>query len=198
MPLGEVFSTDFAEVRLPLVASELDFIELPAAGEAVALGQAPRVTLTSQAGDQTLEWQGRIVRSEETVDPVNRMVYVVARVNDPYRLTKREGVALRRGTFVKPRSGRTGQLVCCRIALRGKDRVWIVREESTLQRWLGYRVPGQPSRLLLRQVNVSYADADAVIVADGIRAGEQVITSLLAGVIDGMGVEVQQSAPANP
>ena len=50
MPLGEVFSTDFAEVRLPLAASDLDFIELPAAREAVALGQAPRVTLTSQAG----------------------------------------------------------------------------------------------------------------------------------------------------
>ena len=32
MPLGEVFSTDFAEVRLPLAASDLDFIELPPLG----------------------------------------------------------------------------------------------------------------------------------------------------------------------
>ena len=201
MPLGEIFSTDVAEVRLPLATGDLDFIELPAAGETFASGQAPRVTLTSQAGDQALEWQGRIVRSEETIDPVNRMVYVIARVEDPYRLAKRYGAALRLGTFVRANiEGRTveNSVVLPRQALRGKDRVWVVREESTLQRWLGYRVPGQPSRLLLRHVNVSYADADAVIVADGIRAGEQVITSLLAGVIDGMGIEIQENTPTNP
>ena len=185
MPLGEVFSTDFAEVRLPLAASDLDFIELPAAGESVALGQAPRVTLTSQAGDQTLEWQGRIVRSEETVDPVNRMVYVVARVNDPYRLTKREGVALRRGTFVKATiTGRTQDNIVSlsRTALRGKDRVWVV----------------QDGKLAFRAVNVVYADKDKAIISEGLQSGEQVITSLLAGVIDGMGVEVQEGAPTNP
>ena len=185
MPLGEVFSTDFAEVRLPLAASDLDFIELPAAGEAVALGQAPRVTLTGQANHQTLEWQGRIVRSEETVDPVNRMVYVVARVNDPYRLTKREGVALRRGTFVKATiTGRTQDNIVSlsRTALRGKDRVWVV----------------QDGKLAFRAVNVVYADKDKAIISEGLQSGEQVITSLLAGVIDRMGVEVQEGAPTNP
>ena len=95
MPLGEIFSTDVAEVRLPLATGDLDFIELPAAGETVAPDQAPRVTLTSEAGGQALEWQGRVVRSEETIDPVNRMVYVVTRVDDPYRLAKRTGAALR-------------------------------------------------------------------------------------------------------
>ena len=201
MPLGEIFSTDVAEVRLPLAAGDLDYIKLPAAGETFASGQAPRVTLSSNAGGQAIEWQGRIVRSEETIDPVNRMVYVIARVEDPYRLAKRNGAALRLGTFVRANiEGRTveNSVVLPRQALRGKDRVWVVREESTLQRWLGYRVPGQPSRLLLRPVKVSYADADAVIVADGIRAGEQVITSLMAGVIDGMGVEIQENALTNP
>ena len=201
MPLGEIFSTDVAEVRLPLAAGDLDYIKLPAAGETFASGQAPRVTLSSNAGGQAIEWQGRIVRSEETIDPVNRMVYVIARVEDPYRLAKRNGAALRLGTFVRANiEGRTveNSVVLPRQALRGKDRVWVVREESTLQRWLGYRVPGQPSRLLLRPVKISYADADAVIVADGIRAGEQVITSLMAGVIDGMGVEIQENALTNP
>ena len=185
MPLGEIFSTDVAEVRLPLAAGDLDFIELPAAGETFALSQAPRVTLTSQAGDQTLEWQGRIVRSEETVDPVNRMVYVVARVNDPYRLAKREGVVLRRGTFVKATiTGRTKDNIVSlsRTALRGKDRVWVV----------------QDGKLAFRAVNVVYADKDKAIISEGLQSGEQVITSLLAGVIDGMGVEIQEDAPTNP
>ena len=184
-PLGELFSTDFAEVRLPLAVGDLDFIELPAAGETVAPGQAPRVTLTSEAGGQALEWQGRLVRAEETIDPVHRMAYVVAQVEDPYRLAKRYGAALRRGTFVKATiTGRKQENVVAleRTALRGKDVVWVA----------------QDGRLSYRKVKVSYADADAVIVADGIRAGEQVITSLLGGVIDGMGIEVQSDSPANP
>ena len=185
MPLGEIFSTDVAEVRLPLATGDLDFIELPAAGETVAPDQAPRVTLTSEAGGQALEWQGRVVRSEETIDPVNRMVYVVTRVDDPYRLAKRTGAALRRGTFVKATiTGRTQDNIVslARTALRGKDRVWVV----------------QDGRLNFREVNVVYADKDTAIISEGPQSGEQVITSLLAGVIDGMGVEVQQSAPANP
>ena len=77
-PLGELFATDVAEVRLPLIASDLSFIDLPRPGAKVALGQAPKVTLSARAGERRTEWLGHIVRSEETVDPMNRMVYVVA------------------------------------------------------------------------------------------------------------------------
>ena len=108
-------STDFAE-EAAVIASDLDFIELPPPGRR-SRWSAPRVTLTSQAGDQTLEWQGRIAL-EETVDPVNRMVYVVAR-GHLYRLTKREGVALRRGMFVKATiTGRTQDNIVSSAASR--------------------------------------------------------------------------------
>ena len=199
-PLGELFATDVAEVRLPLASSDLDFIYLPSPGTDTALGQAPRVMLSTRAGGQRTEWQGHLVRSEETVDPVNRMVYVVAQVTDPYGLAKRNGAPLRNGTFVRASiGGRTVEnaVVLPRQALRGKDRVWIVSEESTLQRWLGYRVPGQPSRLAFRSVEVSFANADVVVVAGGIQAGERVITSLLAGVIDGMAVKVREFDSTN-
>ena len=61
------------------------------------------------------------------------MVYVVARVNDPYRLTKREGVALRRGTFVKATiTGRTQDNIVSlsRIALRGETVSGLCRTAS--------------------------------------------------------------------
>ena len=75
-PLGELFATDVAEVRLPLIATDLRFIDLPKSGPTVALGQAPKVTLNGRGA----EWVGRVVRSEGTVDPLNRMVYVVAQI----------------------------------------------------------------------------------------------------------------------
>ena len=199
-PLGELFATDVAEVRLPLIASDLSFIDLPRPGAKVALGQAPKVTLSARAGDRRTEWLGHIMRSEETVDPMNRMVYVVAQVVDPYGLAKRDGAPLRSGTFVRASiEGRTQEnvIVLPRQALRGKDRVWIAdpvwieSETSTLQEWLGYR--DQQTRLIFRSVDVSFADAKQVIVAAGIQQGEQVVVSLLAAVVDGMGVKVREA-----
>ncbi len=199
-PLGELFATDVAEVRLPLIASDLSFVDLPRPGANVALGQAPKVTLSARAGDRRTEWLGHIMRSEETVDPMNRMVYVVAQVVDPYGLAKRDGAPLRSGTFVRASiEGRTQEnvIVLPRQALRGKDRVWIAdpvwieSETSTLQEWLGYR--DQQTRLIFRSVDVSFADAKQVIVAAGIQQGEQVVVSLLAAVVDGMGVKVREA-----
>ena len=199
-PLGELFATDVVEVRLPLIASDLSFIDLPRPGAKVALGQAPKVTLSARAGERRTEWLGHIVRSEETVDPMNRMVYVVAQVIDPYGLAKRDGAPLRSGTFVRASiEGRTQEnvIVLPRQALRGKDRVWIAdpvwieSETSTLQEWLGYR--DQQTRLIFRSVDVSFADAKQVIVAAGIQQGEQVVVSLLAAVVDDMGVKVREA-----
>ena len=195
-PLGELFATDVAEVRLPLIASDLSFIDLPRPGAKVALGQAPKVTLSVRAGERRTEWLGHIVRSEETVDPMNRMVYVVAQVVDPYGLAKRDGAPLRSGTFVRASiEGRTQEnvIVLPRHALRGKNQVWIVSEKSTLQEWLGYREPSHHKRLIFRSVDVSFADAKQVIVAAGIQPGEQVVVSLLAAVVDGMGVKVREA-----
>ena len=175
-PLGELFATDVAEVRLPLIASDLSFIDLPRPGAKVALFQAPKVTLSGRGA----EWVGRIVRSEGTVDPLNRMVYVVAQITDPYGLPNDTVAPLRSGMFVQASiEGRTqeGVVVLPRHALRGKNQVWIVSE----------------NKLTFRTVKVAFADAKQVIVAAGIQPGEQVVVSLLAAVVDGMGVKVREA-----
>jgi len=175
-PLGELFATDVAEVRLPLSANDLRFIDLPKPGPTVALGQAPKVTLSGRGA----EWVGRVVRSEGMVDPLNRMVYVVAQITDPYGLANDTVAPLRSGMFVRASiEGRTQEnvIVLPRHALRGKDRVWIVSE----------------NKLTFRTVKVAFADAKQVIVTGGIQPGEQVVVSLLAAVVDGMGVKVREA-----
>ncbi|MDB4797158.1 efflux RND transporter periplasmic adaptor subunit [bacterium] len=179
-PLGELFATDVSEVRLPLSSNDLSFIDLPKPGAKVALGQAPKVTLSARAGERRTEWPGHILRSEETVDPMNRMVYVVAQVIDPYGLAKRDGAPLRSGMFVRASiEGRTQEnvIVLPRHALRGRNQVWIVSE----------------NKLTFRTVKVAFADAKQVIVTGGIQPGEQVVVSLLAAVVDGMGVKVREA-----
>ena len=175
-PLGELFATDVAEVRLPLSATDLRFIDLPKPGPTVALGQAPKVTLSGRGA----EWVGRVVRSEGTVDPLNRMVYVVAQITDPYGLANDTVAPLRSGMFVRASiEGRTQEnvIVLPRHALRGRNQVWIVSEK----------------KLTFRTVKVAFADAKLVIITGGIQPGEQVVVSLLAAVVDGMGVKVREA-----
>jgi hypothetical protein len=108
------------------------------------------------------------------------MVYVVAQITDPYGLPNDTVAPLRSGMFVQASiEGRTqeGVVVLPRHALRGKNQVWIVSE----------------NKLTFRTVKVAFADAKQVIVAAGIQPGEQVVVSLLAAVVDGMGVKVREA-----
>jgi len=182
--LGEIFATDFAEVRLPLSTSDLSFINLPKPSKTLEINQAPKVILTNQVGEEVQNWTGLIVRSEENVDPTNRMVYVVAKVDDPYSLKNMDGIPLRRGTFLTATiQGRTAKnvIVLPRTALRGKDRVWIANN----------------GKLNYRKVKVVYQNKNIAIISQGIESDDQVIISLLAGVINGMGIKIENKLSSN-
>lgn len=176
--LGEIFATDVSEVRLPLSTSDLSFINLPKPNEPLNIDQAPKVILINKVGEESQEWIGSIVRSEENVDPINRMVYVVAKVDDPYSLKSNNKAPLRRGTFLKATiNGRTAKKIIAipRTALRGKGRVWIAED----------------GKLIYRKVKPVYLDENLAIISEGIDSNEQIIVSLLAGVIDGMGIKIE-------
>ena len=176
--LGEIFATDVSEVRLPLSTSDLSFINLPKPNERLNIDKAPKVILVNKVGEESQEWIGSIVRSEENVDPINRMVYVVAKVDDPYSLKSNNKAPLRRGTFLKATiNGRTAKKIIAipRTALRGKDRVWIAED----------------GKLIYRKVKPVYLDENLAIISEGIDSNEQIIVSLLAGVIDGMGIKIE-------
>ncbi len=176
--LGEIFATDVSEVRLPLSTSDLSFINLPKPNKPLNIDKAPKVILINKVGEESQEWIGSIVRSEENVDPINRMVYVVAKVDDPYSLKNNNKALLRRGTFLKATiNGRTAKKIIAipRTALRGKDRVWIAED----------------GKLIYRKVKPVYLDENLAIISEGIDSNEQIIVSLLAGVIDGMGIKIE-------
>ena len=176
--LGEIFATDVSEVRLPLSTSDLSFINLPKPNELLNIDKAPKVILVNKVGEESQEWIGSIVRSEENVDPINRMVYVVAKVDDPYSLKNNNKTPLRRGTFLKATiNGRTAKKIIAipRTALRGKGRVWIAED----------------GKLIYRKVKPVYLDENLAIISEGIDSNEQIIVSLLAGVIDGMGIKIE-------
>lgn len=180
--LGETFAVDYAEVRLPLSAEQLELVELPGEGTAAPDSAGPRVILTSSARGEGQSWEARIVRSEGVVDPESRVVYLVARIQDPYRRqpSDRDNPRpLEIGTFVEAEiEGR--ELVNVypvpRAALTPDDEVLLVDRES---------------RLRIRPVTVVWADRDLAYVRGELTSPERAVTSALEAPVDGMTVRLE-------
>ena len=135
--LATIFDTRAAEVRLPLPDNQLAFLNLPLAGLPEG-APGPEVLLVGTYRGRPAQWSARIVRTEGVIDERNRMVFAVARVEDPYYLKAGtgDGVPLPVGTFVSAAiDGMTFDDIVRipRELVRGGNRVIFVDEEMTLR-----------------------------------------------------------------
>ncbi len=175
--LGRIFSTDVAEIRLPLTDSDLAKLGLPIAFVETEESPGPEVMLSSVIAGQPQEWTGRIVRTDGAIDPATRQISAIAVVDDPYGAGANDGVPLTMGLFVdakiegKPYSD---AIVLPRTALYGRDQVFVINDDNTLDE---------------RRVSVVTSARDTVTIAQGVSPGERVATSPLRGAGDGDSVQ---------
>ncbi len=178
-PVATIYAVDYAEIRLPLPDAELAYLDLPLSYRGAENRVGPRVTLRANFAGQTHEWQGRIVRTESEIDPVSRMVHLVAQVKDPYAPgTDPTRPPLAVGMYVEAEiEGKvvTGVAVLPRSALRGSSQLLVVDGDS---------------RLRFRDVDILRATTEAVLVRAGLEEGEAVSLSPLEAVTDGMQVQI--------
>ena len=172
--LGVAFSTEFAEVRLPLTDQDLAFVKLPTAAAVAASGNAagPAVVLSAVQRGMPQEWPATIVRTEGVVDEKSRVTYAVARISDPYRLHG-EGSALPMGSFVTAAIQGTAVgdvLMVQNTAIRSSNRLLLVDGES---------------RIRTRTVDVIRADSQFTYII-GLNEGDRVVVSALESPFDGM------------
>jgi RND family efflux transporter MFP subunit len=188
-PVGVTFAVDRAEIRLPLTAGDLQYLNLPSATRLEESQRIP-VELSSSAGGVTGRWSGEIVRTEGVVDSASRVVYAIAEVTDPYGfLGQSEQSELKMGTFVRADiQGRRADSVVKlpRAVLQPDDTVLIANAER---------------RLEVRKVSVARAEARYVYIDGGIEDGELVVTTSLDAPIPGTLLAIRgedATAPASP
>jgi multidrug efflux system membrane fusion protein len=176
--MARLYGIDFAEVRLPLTLKELDLLGL--------LGQKQEafdnaVHLSAEFGTRTQTWPGRLSRIEGTIDPVTRLVHAIASVDDPFG---RDGapdgfVPMNVGLFVAARiEGRTLEnvFIFSRQAMVRENEVFVIDAENRLHR---------------RTVEVLKADAEKVVVVDGLEDGDRINLTPIDFFIEGMPVNPQ-------
>jgi len=103
--LGQVYSTDYVEVRLPLSLADYEQLKLPENyqnQQSIARDKLPKVIFSANYGAKTHQWEGRIVRASAAMDERTRQIPVIARIDDPF--SKKAGVdapPIKIGQFLK-------------------------------------------------------------------------------------------------
>jgi Membrane-fusion protein len=135
--LAEIYSVDYAEIRLPLSNEQLQFIDIPELyrGQDQQIPVMPEVTLIANIGLHNNQWQGRIVRTESAYDTRSRRLSLVAQVDNPYAKTAENKPTLKVGQFVEARI--KGKLlknvfIIPRTAIRNSSQLMIVNQQSQL------------------------------------------------------------------
>jgi RND family efflux transporter MFP subunit len=183
--LGLAFSTDRAEVRLPLAESDLRFLGLPMTGTDRAVERP--VTLTGSVAGQPARWDATLVRTEGVVDSDTRLTYVVAEVTDPYALaddTRRPPLPV--GTFVTaeiPGRDASGLVVLPSQALHEDNRVYVADEDDQLE---------------IRTVEVVRTTPRRVYVSGPLSGNDRVITTAIPAPVPGLELDVRESSLDEP
>jgi RND family efflux transporter MFP subunit len=194
--LARIYSTDVAEIRLPLATSELSFLDLPlgvrndfsrshtgalrqSPGQAWELG--PKVSFTAQFAGAIQTWVGHIVRTEGTLDESTGVLYAVAEVQEPYQQKDKHAPLLSRLFVQAEIEGKAmeGVFVLPQLALNASQEVLLVDAEQ---------------RLHLRRLNVLRNEPNRILVNEGLNAGDRIVTSGVDVPVEGMRVRIDENA----
>ena len=180
-PIATIYAVDIAEIRLPLPNEDLAYLDLPLSYRGQTNSQGPQVNVSTTFAGETYSWTGRVVRTESEIDPVSRMVNVIAEIIDPYGVgsdPNRPPLAV--GMYVNARiKGRRFNQIAAipRAALRGRDEVMVVDAESKLR---------------FREVDILRMTTEALFIKAGLETGDQVTISSLDNPTDGMHVQISE------
>ncbi|WP_417670440.1 efflux RND transporter periplasmic adaptor subunit [Pseudoalteromonas tetraodonis] len=177
MQLATIYATDSVEIRLPIKNKDLPFINLPEQYRDGAKNQrGSAVNFTSDLiGEQ--QWQGQLIRTEGAIDESAQQLYVVAKINDPYKSTSDNQYPVKIGQYVKAKiNGKVASqvLVIPNSAIYQGSYVYVV-ENGTLQR---------------KNIALAWQNALQGIVSKGLEAGSQLVLTPLGQVSSGTPVQI--------
>lgn len=184
-PLGEIFGSTTAEIRLPLSPAQLPFVKLPEKEDDAAVEVILTDALADPAQPASHQWKARIVRTEGTLDPTSRELFAIARIEDPFSLgsvlpqlrigqplrAKIEGVILD-DVFVIPRT-----------AMRDINRIFLIDRDGP--------------KINKTDITPVWSNSEVVIVKNGLRPGDWLATSRLPYAPDKAPVEIINPPPTD-
>ena len=172
--IAALYSIDYAEVRLPIRDVDLAFLPLSLANQP-SDQPPPKARLRAQFAGAEHFWLADIVRTEGELDPLTRMVNVVAQVPTPYQPAA-DSPPLTVGLFVEAEifgNWVEDVFVVPRTALQAGGKVYVVAEDG---------------RLSFRDVAVLRRTGETLYLQGDLQSSEVICLSPLANATEGQRV----------
>ena len=183
-PLAELVGTDEYWVEVALPVDELRWLRIP--GQGAEAGSPAKVFYAPAWGPDACR-AGRVLRLAASLEQKGRMARLIVSVPDP--LCRRPGNAgkpamiLESYVRVELQGRELPRAVAIpRTALRDGDRVWVMKDDDTLE---------------VRRIDIVRRGRDTVYVQQGLQAGERLVTSDLSTPVEGMALRLPQAATAS-
>jgi RND family efflux transporter MFP subunit len=181
-PLADLFSVEYAQVRLPIPQNKLEYLELPELG---TMQNGSPIDLYTEVGGQVKHWNAYLHHTEGVFDARSRVLFSVARIEDPYGLQHPHSEPLRIGTFVNASIQGKELLDIVRLPryiIRAGNNVWVIDETGLLR---------------TRSVTLLRTGGDFVYVSAGLNDGELVSLTTLDNSFEGAQVRIESQIPSN-
>jgi len=171
--LATAFSTEEVLIALPLTDTELSYLGLPLAYEEERPFSGPKVNFYSLVSNKNSEWEGRIVRTAGSIDPLTRLVYVYAEVINPYQQSPPLAIGMFVDAVIEGKTIKNGFLVP-NSAINNNSNIYVINTNDNLE---------------IREIEVLGTENDYVIIKGEISEGERVVVSPLNNAKDGMALK---------
>ncbi len=180
--LATIYAIDSVEIRLPIKNKDLSFVNLPEQYRDGAKNQAGSLVKFSSdlVGEQT--WQGQLARTEGAIDENAQQLYVVAKIDDPYKSTASNQYPIKIGQYIK-----------AQIAGKTVQNALIIPNSTIYQGTYVYVVEGDV--LKRKDVTFAWQNANQAMIKTGLKANDKLVVTPLGQVSSGTKVSILGAQP---
>ena len=173
-PVGAMYTSSEIEITLAVKDNDLQFLSIPMDGRKLNPSEQASVVIESFYKGKTQSWKGKLERVDGVIDPVTRMINLIAVFKNDFIEIDKPNLPI--GLFVEAKIDGITLKNIFEIPINSiseDNEVYIVDKDNQLE---------------LRELTILKKYSEFVIIKDGLKAGERIVTSKLSTASNGIKV----------
>ena len=173
-PVGAMYTSSEIEITLAVKDNDLQFLSIPMDGRKLNPSEQASVVIESFYKGKTQSWKGKLERVDGVIDPVTRMINLIAVFKNDFIESDKPNLPI--GLFVEAKIDGITLKNIFEIPINSiseDNEVYIVDKDNQLE---------------LRELTILKKYSEFVIIKDGLKAGERIVTSKLSTASNGINV----------
>ena len=173
-PVGAMYTSSEIEITLAVKDNDLQFLSIPMDGRKLNPSEQASVVIESFYKGKTQSWKGKLERVDGVIDPETRMINLIAVFKNDFIESDKPNLPI--GLFVEAKIDGITLKNIFEIPINSiseDNEVYIVDKDNQLE---------------LRELTILKKYSEFVIIKDGLKAGERIVTSKLSTASNGIKV----------